>query len=244
MKISQALTLTAALLFALAACGQKRLSESDLRDARIGPESIIEITPGSGYSVQVMRPNPDGPLSPLNAQVAWSLESPVPGISIGHKNGLINVEKDVPNGTTVIVRASIEEERRVLKARLHIFTREANPLVGRWHVESLIACSDGHGIKPDGTLRAPLVREHLRLQADGEFWIGLEMNIAAHTLMNGAYEYDLKADTIMLKPKWPLKKPMILWKFSVSEEGRKLAVTTPVPEDPAGQVCGYVYRRQ
>jgi hypothetical protein len=238
------LAVTVTLLFALTACGQKKLSESDLGDAMIGPESTIEITPGSNYTVKIMRPNPDGPLSPLNAPVAWSLESPVIGISIDRKSGLISVGNGVPNGATAIVVASIESGRRVLKARLHVFTREVNPLVGRWHVESLVACSDGREMKPDATLKAPLVREHLHIQADGGFWIGLEMNIAAHTLMNGAYEYDLKAGTIRLTPKWPPRKPAVLWKFNVSEEGRKLAVRTPVPEDPAGQVCGYVYRQQ
>jgi hypothetical protein len=244
MQISLKLTLAATLLVALAACGQKKLSDYDLREAMIGPDSTIEITPGSSCKAQIMRPNPDGPLSPLNAQVAWTLESPVNGVSIDGKSGLINVDKDVPNGTTAIVLASIENGRRVLKAKLHVFTRETNPFVGQWRVESLIACSDGHEMKPDATLRAPLVREHLSFNADGEFWIGLEMNIAAHTLMNGTYEYDLKAGTITLKVKWPKNKPAVFWKFNLLEEGRKMAVRTSVPEDPAGQVCGYIYKLQ
>ena len=99
-------------------------------------------------------------------------------------------------------------------------------------------------MKPDPALHAPLAREHLSFRARGEFWIGLEMNIAAHTTLAGTYEYDLKAGTITLKPKWPPGKTGVLWACQLSEEGRKLAVRTAKPEDPAGQVCGYVFKLQ
>ena len=244
MRIPQKMALAVTLLLALAAQGQKKLSDYDLREAQIGPDSTIELTPGSSYNAQIMRPTPDGPLFPLTAKVVWTLQSPVPGVSVDGRSGVISVSKDVPNGTTATVLANIENGRRMLKVRLHVFTREVNPFVGQWRVESLIACSDGHEMKPDYTLRAPRAREHLHFYTDGQFWIGVEMNIAAHTTLTGAYEYDLKAGTITLKPKWPPKKPAGSWKFSLSEEGRKMAVRTSVPEDAGGQVCGYGFRPQ
>lgn len=226
----------------MAAQGQKKLSSWELNNVVIGPQSAIELTPGSSYKVQIMIPNPDGPLSPVAAQVLWSLQSPVKGVSVDSASGMITVGKDVPDGATGTVLASIEKGRRVLMARLRVFTRETNPLVGQWSVETLIACSDGHEMKPDFNLHAPLARDHLRFGTDKEFWIGLEMNIAAHTTLTGAYEYDLKAGTITLKPRWPPKKPEVLWKFSLSEDGHKMALRTSAPEDPAGQVCGYNWR--
>jgi hypothetical protein len=232
------------LLLTLAAQGQKKLSDYDLREAVIGPDSTIELTPGSSYNAQIMRPTPDGPLYPLNARVAWSLQSSVPGIAVDGKSGVINVGKDVPGETTATILAKIEDGRRVLKASLHVFIRETKPLIGEWAVEALVACSDGHEMKPDWQLRAPLAREHLRFRADGSYWMGLEMNIAAHTLMYGVYEYDLQAGTILLKPKWPANKAAVSWKFDLLEDGHKFVVKTSAPEDAAGQVCGYVYRQR
>jgi hypothetical protein len=244
VQILKKLMLTATLLLSLAACGQKKLSDYDLREAVIGPDSTIELTPGSTYNARIMRPTPDGPLYPLNARAAWSLQPPVPGISVDGKSGLITVGKDVPGEATATILANIEDGRRVLRARLHVFTRETKPLVGEWAVDALIACGDGHEMNPDWKLRAPLAREHLRFKADGGYWMGLEMNIAAHTLMYGVYEYDPQAGTILLKPKWPANKAAVSWKFDLLEDGHKFVVKTSAPEDAAGQVCGYVYRQR
>lgn len=238
MQTSRKLMLIASLMLAVAAHGQKKLSAWELDNAVIGPESPIHLTPGSTYTPQIMVPNPDGPLSPLKTKAGWSLESPVQGVTINRQSGQIDVAKDAVNGTAAKVIARIEGGRRVLKTSLFIFTRESNPFVGEWRVESLLACGDGHEIKPDYTLKAPLARDHLRFQVS-DFWIGLENNIAAHTTLTGTYEYDLRAGTITLKPNWPKQRPTVIWNYQLSEDGHRLAIKTSKPEDPAGQVCGY-----
>ena len=222
---------------------QKKLSSWELDNAVIGPESPIHLTPGSSYTAQIMVPNPDGPLSPLKTKADWSLESAVEGVTINRQSGQIDIAKDATNGISAKVIARIEGSRRVLKTSLFVFTRETNPFVGEWRVESLLACGDGHDMKPDYTYKAPLARDHLRFQVS-DFWIGLENNIAAHTTLTGTYEYDLRAGTITLKPTWPKQKPTVVWNYQLSEEGHKLAIKTSKPEDPGGQVCGYVYRPQ
>jgi len=228
------------LMLVAAAHGQKKLSSWELDNAVIGPESPIHLIPGSTYTAQIMLVNPDGPLSPLKTKADWSLESAVKGVTINRLSGQIDIAKDTPNGISAKIIARIEGGRRVLKTSLFIFTRESNPFVGEWRVESLLACGDGHEMKPDYTLKAPLARDHLRFQVT-DFWIGLENNIAAHTTLTGPYEYDLKAGTITLKPTWPKQKPTVVWNYQLSEEGHKLAIRTSKPEDPAGQVCGYGY---
>ncbi len=232
MPTSRKLMIAVTLMLVAAAHGQKKLSSWALDNAVIGPESPIHLTPGSSYTAQVMYPNPDGPLSPLKTQVEWSLESPVKGITIDRLSGQIDIAKDTPNGISAKVIARIEGGRRVLKTSLFIFTRESNPFVGEWRVESLLACGDGHEMKPDYTLKAPLARDHLRFQVS-DFWIGLENNIAGHTTLTGIYEYDLKAGTITLKPTWPKQKSAVVWNYQLSDGGHKLTIKTSKPEDPA-----------
>jgi hypothetical protein len=242
MQTSSKLMIAVILTLAAAAQGQKKLSAWELDNAVIGPDSPIHLTPGSSYTAQIMLPNPDGPLTPLKTQVAWSLESPVTGVTINRQSGKIEVAKEATNGMAAKIVAHIDHGRRVLKSSLFIFTREANPLIGEWTVESLLACGDGHEMKPDAGVKAPLARDHLRFQVSS-FWIGLENNIAAHTTLTGAYEYDLKSGMLTLKPTWPKGKPPVVWNYQLSEDGHKLAIKTSAPEDPGGQVCGYVYRQ-
>ncbi len=235
------LMIAVTLMLAATAHSQKKLSVWELDNAVIGPESPIHLTPGSTYTAQIMIPNPDGPLSPLKTKADWSLESPVKGVTINRQSGQIDIAKDMPNGISAKIIARIESGRRVLKTSLFIFTRESNPFVGEWRVESLLACGDGLEMKPDYTLKAPLARDHLRFQVT-DFWIGIENNIAAHTTLTGTYEYDLEAGTITLKPTWPKQKPIVVWNYQLSEDGHKLAIKTSKPEDAAGLVCGYGYR--
>src|SRR5258708_14842246 len=137
MPTSRKLMIAVTLMLVAAAHGQKKLSSWALDNAVIGPESPIHLTPGSSYTAQVMYPNPDGPLSPLKTQVEWSLESPVKGITIDRRSGQIDIAKDTPNGISAKIIARIEGGRRVLKTSLFIFTRESNPFVGEWRVETL-----------------------------------------------------------------------------------------------------------
>ena len=65
-----------------------------MNNAMIGPDSPIEIRVGSSYQARAMYPVPDGPLIPLKAKVAWSIEPAVKGLSIDSA-GNISVAPDV-----------------------------------------------------------------------------------------------------------------------------------------------------
>ena len=93
-----------------------------------------------------MYPVPDGPLFPLKATVAWTIEPAVKGISID-ATGKINVSSEVAHGTTTNVLGDVEKGRRKLSAKLYVFRPEENPLIGAWHVDTRVACGESHEIR-------------------------------------------------------------------------------------------------
>ena len=48
----------------------------------------------------------------------------------------------VPHGTTTTIHADVNHGQRKLAARLYVFRSESNPLIGKWHVDTRVACGD------------------------------------------------------------------------------------------------------
>ena len=57
------------------------------------------------------------------------------------KYGKLKLGSLLNHGDTVTLRADVEDGRRVLEATVHIYTSEANPLVGRWREVSQFQCA-------------------------------------------------------------------------------------------------------
>src|SRR5215467_298375 len=94
------------ILVALPACasGQK-ITQWELDNLMIGPDSPIQIPAGSSFTVQLMVPIADAPPQPSKAPVRWSLVPATQGITIGETSGQITVAASVPHGTVVKVHA-------------------------------------------------------------------------------------------------------------------------------------------
>jgi hypothetical protein len=213
-----------------AGLAQKR-NDWAMQNAMIGPESPIEVQAGSSYEAKAMYPVPDGPLFPLQARMDWSIAPAVKGISIDAKTGKISVEASVAHGVSTTVRANVEHGRRMLETKLYVFRREENPFVGQWHVDPQGACGEAQGRPVNGA--------KWKFHVSGQFWVGREMNIAAGTVMDGGYEYDLKAQTLKLLPTWPSGKQASSWNYLFRNDGKEL-VLRPLEGD-AG--CSYELSR-
>src|SRR5262249_55291645 len=131
-------------------CPAQKKDEWALNNAQIGPDSPIEVPVGSSFVVQVMYPVPDGPLFPLKETVVWSIAPAVQGITIDAASGKITVAAEVKHGTTAVVHAEVAGGRKKLQATVYAFKADENPLVGRWKIDSSIACGEANELKPAG----------------------------------------------------------------------------------------------
>lgn len=228
-------------LLTVAPLAQKPLPKADdwpVRNAVIGPDSMIEISAGSHYQAQAMYPVPDGPLFPLKAGVSWSIESGVKGISID-KAGMITVDVNVPHGATATLHANVESGRRMLAAKIYVFRPEENPLIGAWRIDTQVACGESHEMKATTARPLSLRGNHWKFHVSQQFWVGKEHNIAAGVRLAGAYELDSKASRVKLLPTWP-KKPASNWSYLIKDGGKTLILQPLEAQDDLEPGCGYI----
>jgi hypothetical protein len=209
-----------------------------MQNASIGP---IEIAAGSSRQVQAMYPVPDGPLFPLKASLAWSIEPPVQGISID-KTGKLTVDADVPYGTTATILGDVDKGRKKLSGKVYVFHLDQNPLIGVWHVDSRVACGKAQTSKAVAASTLTLRGNDWKFHVSQQFWVGKEHNIAAGIRLAGTYELDLKALKIRLTPTWP-KKPISNWSYLLKDGGKILILLPLEPQDDLEPGCGYILLR-
>ena len=243
MKIQSVRTWLGAIccgLFAMTACFAQKADEWTIRNAQIGPDSPVEIRAGGSYVVQAMYPNPDGPLSPLQASVQWSIAPAIKGISIDAKSGKISVDASVPHGATTTVHANVANGRRKLEAKLYAFRAEENPLIGQWYVDPHVACGDSQETKSPSTRPRSFHGTNWKFHVDQKVWVGKERNIAGGTWLMGDYRHDLKAAKIQITTKWPVNKPVSNWSYVLKDGGKTLLLHPLEPWDDLDPGCSYI----
>lgn len=226
----------------IAFAAQKHVSKADdwpLQNASIGP---VEIAAGTSRQMEVMYPTPDGPSFPLKASVAWSMETPVKGISI-EKSGMLTVDADVPHGTTATILGDVDHGRRKLSGKVYVFHPDENPLIGTWHVDTRVACGDSQEIKAAAASQLTLRGYNWSFQASQQFWVGRSQNIAARTQLAGSYKLDVKSAKIELTPTWP-KKQVSNWSYLFKDGGKTLILRPVEHQDDLEAGCGYILLRE
>ena len=226
---------------AVAFSAQKPAAKPDdwpLQNASIGP---VEIAAGTSRQMQVMYPTPDGPSFPLKANVTWSIEPAVKGISVD-RSGMLTVDADVPHGTTATIFADVEKGRRKLSGKVFVFHPDENPLIGSWHVDTRVACGASQAIKAAATSPLTLRGYDWGFHASQQFWVGREHSIAARTQLAGSYKLELKSAKIELTPTWP-KKPVSNWNYLFKDDGKTLILQPLEPQADLEAGCGYILLR-
>ena len=164
------------------------LDEATLDKLTLSLERSMALQPGRTHQFALYTFECCVFLEPVKARVSWSVEPKVGG-HIDPQSGLFMVDKSTPNGSVFTVSANVENGRKILTTKVHIFTPEANPLVGRWREKAQTRCDVEEVTVPD------LHIEELEFRADGTFsvtWVPFEI----YKDYWGAYSYDLKQGTI------------------------------------------------
>ena len=225
----------------IAFAAQKPVSKADDWAMQNAGIDSIEIAAGSSRQLQVTYPVPDGPSFPLKANVTWSMERPVKGISVD-KTGKLAVDADVPHGTTATVLGNVENGRKKLSGKVYVFHPDQNPLIGAWHVDTRVACGDSQEIKAATAGRLTLRGNDWSFHAGRLFWVGKEHSIAARLLLTGSYELDLKSAKVKLTPTWP-KKPPSNWSYLLKDGDKTLILQPLEPQDDLEPGCSYILTR-
>ncbi|HSK44195.1 MAG TPA: hypothetical protein VLA83_09950 [Candidatus Binatia bacterium] len=226
------------IFLAVACSAQKPATKPDdwaINNASIG---LVEIAAGTARQMQAMYPTPDGPSFLLKASVAWSMETPVKGISID-KSGMLKVDADVPHGTTATILGDVEKGRRKFSGKVYVFHPDENPLIGTWHVDTRVACGDSQEIKAAAASQRSLRGYNWSFQASQQFWVGRAQSIAARTQLAGSYKLDVKSAKIELTPTWP-KKPISNWSYLFKDGGKALILRPLEHQEDLEAGCSYI----
>ncbi len=212
-----------------------------MNNARIGPDSPIEVPVGGSYDASVVYPVPDGPLYPLKADVTWWIEPAVRGIFIEAKSGKITVAQSVPPGTTATLHADVTGRKEKLHTQLFVYSPAANPLIGTWKIQSTQPC----GVQPASWEKPSgfWYDASWSFYADNDFVIGRPSGIRGGVKQDGAYEYKASSGSLKMKPQWPAHQRESVWNAALKDDGATLELKAGKPQDGHATVCGYTLVR-
>ena len=127
---------------------------------------------------------------PVAASATWFL-APVEGADIDPSTGILTIDPGTPSGSLFTVSADVEGGRHVVEIQVHVYTPEANPLLGFWREQAQLACETGAEVVPTQPI------QELMFLADGIFavtWVPFE----SYKDYWGAYTFDLARGTLEL----------------------------------------------
>ncbi len=134
------------------------------------------------FGIRCFVPNP--------AFATWSID-PADGARIDPATGLLTIDPATLPGSRFTVTAEVEAGRHVVTTEIHVYTAEANPLVGYWQEEAQLTCGDGTEVTP------ALPIEELVFAVDGTFavtWMPFESYVDYW----GAYVVDIEQGKLEL----------------------------------------------
>lgn len=127
---------------------------------------------------------------PVAASATWSI-TPADGARIDPATGILSIDPTTPSGSVFTVRAEVEGGRHVVETQVHVYTSEANPLIGFWREEAQLSCGNGAEVAPARPI------EELVFNSDGTFavtWTPFE----SYQDYWGTYAFDLSQGTLEL----------------------------------------------
>jgi hypothetical protein len=145
----------------------------------------IEMQPGTSRQLSLVITECCYVETPIEACVTWSVDGAGATIS---STGRLTIDASVESGTSMTVRADIENGRKTLSTAVYVYVPESNPFVGYWSEKTQISCDDETEEVPNNPIG------ELRFDADGSIsvtWRPFEIYYDYW----GSYSYDLKANT-------------------------------------------------
>lgn len=152
---------------------ENQLNEETLKKLAISsffaPDEF-DLQPGQTFTFTLGAAEGCRSFEPVKACVVWTVE-PAKWARIDAHTGTLTVDKATAHDNTFTVRAIVENGRRVVSTNVRVYTREANPLAGRWAQEMPAAGAGGE------TPRFYEQINELHFKADGTFsvtWVPFE----------------------------------------------------------------------
>lgn len=201
----------------------------------------IDLEPGQSFPFVLGAAEGCHSFQPVKPCVSWSVE-PAKGARIDAGTGAFTVDKSAPHGSVFTVKADVEGGRRIVSTKVRVYTREANPLVGRWKQERPDA---GGGAGAGG--RHDYIEE-LVFKADGTFsvtWLPFE----CYKDYWGTYSSDTRTRRLRLNVQGGNNVPADLdgdGTFAIDDSGRLTLKDICLGSKAAnakGAGCGLVFRR-
>lgn len=169
------------------------LSENSLNSLTIDGARIFQMQPGQNFDFTVGILECCYYFMPVATSITWSID-PQKGATIDPEKGYFTVDPSTPNGTIYTIRANVEKGRRIVEAKVYIFTLEANPFVGEWYESIRFKCKSDQTFYPKNQIR------RLLFMTNGNFTVTWRPFELRHDYW-GSYDFDLKRRTIKLQIK-------------------------------------------
>jgi hypothetical protein len=166
------------------------LEEDTLNRLTLSMDQTVEMQPGQTGTFILGVVECCYFFEPVEACAAWSVR-PNEGVNIDPLTGVFAVDTITPSGSVFTVSADVENGRRVVSIQVHVFTPDANPLVGIWREEIQFACGTEEEVVPEQPIG------ELRFGADGTFgvtWMPFEIYVDYW----GTYAHDSERGTLDL----------------------------------------------
>ena len=208
------------------------------RGSESGISTQLQVEAGEDLHLQLARNECCYAWVEIEANVGWSLAKPVQGVSIDADSGLLHVQDDVANGTSLRVVAWVGTGQK-FEEDVTVFTAEANPFVGIWQEVAQLSCETEEEL---GVLDP--IRE-LVFYADGSMritWFPFEIYV------DYGGEYRFADGSLTLVPREILYLPQFIdptGSYSFEDAGRlvlsDLWLGTPPNRPNAPVNCGHIF---
>src|SRR6266702_3921043 len=164
---------------------QSSLPESTLNRLTLPGNGTVQLKPGESHPFVTGLYECCVRFAPIKARTVWSV-TPQAGARIDSVTGAFRVDSGTPAGSVFDVTANVERGRRVLTAKVYVYTPASNPLAGYWRQASESLCGTDQPLAP-----AMPIRE-LYFGADGRFTVTWQP-FETYRDYWGTYTYDVKA---------------------------------------------------
>jgi len=169
---------------------QGSLPDSTLNRLTLPGNGTVQLKPGERHQFVTGIYECCVRFAPIKARVAWSV-TPQTGARIDSRTGAFRVDSSTPAGSVFDVTANVERGRRVLSAKVYVYTPQSNPLAGYWRQTSEIPCGTDQPLAP-----AMPINE-LYFGADGRFTVTWQP-FETYRDYWGTYTYDVTAGQLKL----------------------------------------------
>ena len=210
----------------------------------IAPAGTLQLQTGKSLALKIGRfsdTTPVGGFEEVTLPVVWSIE-PSEDVSLDRDSGILMAEDTIAGIKTFDVKASIANGQKTISKKLYVYNPLSVPLVGVWHEQSRIPCTEGASMDSFKPIN------ELVFHANGTFsvtWIPFELYMDYW----GDYTVDYKNNKLTLNVTGGNNIPKDIsasGSFNFAKDGgftlKEIYLGTGQNDTVGDKSCGYVFR--